>query len=433
MNRTTLTLALGALAVGSIITVGVLAQTTSRTAPQGSVIFIHPDGTGPNHWGAARMLHYGPDGSLNWDKLSGLMIYRGHMRDQLTGTSNAGAVTHAMGVKVQASSFGLDPNGQPVVARSGKPLTILEEAQAAGLATGIINSGIIQEPGSAAFVARVGQRSDFLGITKQLIEKGPDVILGGGERYFLPKGTAGRYTKAEDAQRTDGVNLVDLAKSKGYTVIYTRDELLALPAATRKVLGLFADEDTYNDEPEEKLREQNLPLYIAGTPTYPEMLEAALKVLSSSGKRFFVVAEEEGTDNFGNANNAAGTLEAAKRADDAIGVAMKFIERNPQTLLVTAADSDAGGMQVQSVPANENVKAPLDGATGTGTAPFVAQPDRQGQKHAFAIGWVSGADFAGGIVARTHGLNANLLTGGTMDNTDVYRLMYATLFGTLLP
>ena len=29
---------------------------------QGNVIFIHPDGTTPSHWGAARMLHYGPDG-----------------------------------------------------------------------------------------------------------------------------------------------------------------------------------------------------------------------------------------------------------------------------------------------------------------------------------------------------------------------------------
>jgi alkaline phosphatase len=431
MNRTALVLGAG-LAL-SLITVGVLAQTSNRTAPLGSVVFIHPDGTGPNHWGAARMLHYGPDGNLNWDKLSNLMVYRGHMRDQLTGTSNAGAVTHAMGVKVQASSFGLDAAGQPVVALSGKPLTILEEAQAAGLATGIINSGIIQEPGSAAFVARVAQRSDFNGITKQLIEKAPDVILGGGERYFLPKGTAGRYTSAENAARTDNVNLIDLAKQKGYTVIYTRAELLALPANTRKVLGIFADEDTYNDEPEEKLREQNLPLYGAGTPTVGEMTDAALKVLSASGKRFFLVAEEEGTDNFGNANNASGTLEAAKRADDAIGIVTNFIARNPNTLLITAADSDAGGMQVQSVPANANVTAPLDGVNGTGTAPFLAQPDRQGNRYAFAIGWVSGADFAGGIVARTHGLNAGFLNSTTMDNTDVYRLMYATLFGNLLP
>jgi len=42
------------------------------------------------------------------------------MKDQLTGTSNAGAV-HAMGVKVQADSYGLDEAGNPVV-----PLAILE-------------------------------------------------------------------------------------------------------------------------------------------------------------------------------------------------------------------------------------------------------------------------------------------------------------------
>jgi len=64
-----------------------------------------------------------------------------------------------------------------------------------------------------------------------------------------------------------------------------------------------------------------------------------------------VVVEEEATDNFGNNNNGQGLVEAAIRADDAIGVAQDFIEE-PQYLLITSADSNAGGPQVSDVDAD---------------------------------------------------------------------------------
>ncbi|MEM6358335.1 MAG: alkaline phosphatase, partial [Pseudomonadota bacterium] len=74
----------------------------------GNVVFFHPDGTGVNHWTAARMHIVGPDGQLNWDRLPGIGVYTGHMRDRLTATSHGGATTHAYGIKTVADSFGLD-------------------------------------------------------------------------------------------------------------------------------------------------------------------------------------------------------------------------------------------------------------------------------------------------------------------------------------
>lgn len=415
---------------------------------QGNVIFIHPDGTSASHWGAARMVHYGPDGRLNWDKMSNLGVYLGHLKNQLTATSNAGAVIHATGVKVNADSFGLDENGKPIVAASGKPQTIMEEAVAAGKATAIINSGIIPEPGTGAFVAKTKTRREFAQITKQIVESGVDVILGGGEIFYLPKGTAGRYAKAEESQREDGVNLIELAKKKGYTVVYNRDELLNLPPEINKVLGIFAATDSYNAQSEEDLKEKNLPLYVSNAPTVGEMLQATLKVLSQKNVSqdkdgFFIVLEEEGSDNFCNANNAKGCVEAIKRADDAVGVAMEFIDQNPNTLLVTAADSDAGGLEVigvttknfpldQPLPERTRNGAPVDGKEGTATLPFVSAPDKQGNRYPFAIAWAGFSDFTGSIVAKAHGLNADKLPQ-TVDNTDIYRLMYFTLFGQEIP
>jgi alkaline phosphatase len=74
----------------------------------------------------------------------------------------------------------------------------------------------------------------------------------------------------------------------------------------------------------------------------------------------------------------------------------------------------------------------LDGRDGTETPPFVARPDRFGNRLRFGVAWASFDDLLGGVVARAHGLNADLLPT-SVDNTDIYRMLYATLFGVWLP
>ncbi len=416
-----------------------------------SVIFIHPDGTSPSHYAAGRFASVGPDGRLNWDKMTHAGVYLGHMEDQLVGTSNAGAVTHAFGVKVPADSYGLDENGDPVVSLSGKEGTsILEEAIAAGKATAVINSGFIAEPGTGAFLAEVENRSDVTEITAQVLESGVNVILGGGEIHYLPKGTVGRF--GEEGIRKDGRNLIAEAEAMGYTVVYTLEELQNLPADTEKVLGIFAAEDTYNDEPEGALQEEgfvdangNLITYgqpgNPNPPTVAQMLQATLglNAFSDNENGMFVVLEEEGTDNFGNNNNAAGTIDAVLRADEAIGVAQDYIDHvNPDTLLITAADSDGGGLEVDDVEGDTvgtveiqpplEIEIPYDGQTGSDTAPFITgAPDANGDIFNFGVNWAGIPDFAGSIVSKTYGLNADQLPA-TVDNTGIYRLMYETLF-----
>ena len=172
------------------------------------VIFIHPDGTSPSHYGFARFVDQGPDGRLNWDKLSHAGVYLGHMEDQLVGTSNGGAVTHATGAKVYAESFGLEADNSPIVPLSGNEgKTIMEEAVEANKVTALIQSGAIYEPGTAAFVAkteeytdsngnRVVPRSQTAEIARQVILSGVDFILGGGELNLLPAGTDGFHGTA---------------------------------------------------------------------------------------------------------------------------------------------------------------------------------------------------------------------------------------------
>ena len=55
------------LGIASAILCSFMAGCAGDRNHQGNVIFIHPDGTSPAHWGAARMLFLGPDQRLNWD------------------------------------------------------------------------------------------------------------------------------------------------------------------------------------------------------------------------------------------------------------------------------------------------------------------------------------------------------------------------------
>lgn len=476
----------------------------------GNVIFIHPDGTALNHWAAGRMYWEGPDGMLEWDQLPEMAVYRGHMADRLTGTSHGGATVHAFGYKVNGDSFGKDGSGEDareLVALSGFNGSIMREAAAAGMPVGVVNDGDAAEPGTGVFLSEADSRGDANIIAAQILdgregfegEPQPAVVLGGGERWFLPVNTplcegelsadcAAHLDPVNDRgpAREDDRNLIQEAIDQGWVVVRTRAEFEALMAELMadesyapQVLGLFAADDMFNDEPEEAiidaglvrdvpLDEQRGRLILWGgqpdtfsfnPPTSAEMMEMALIILerraAEAGMPFFLVAEVESADNLPNNANAIGMLRAVKRSDDMIGVARDFVADNPDTLIITAADSDGGAPQVFSpapVDDNGNVTTsagnptgideeadfgfPLDGIEGRGTAPFLSAPDAFGNRIDFAIGWGGRNDVAGGILSRAEGLNADLLRtqfSTRFDSTDVYRIMYATLFGELLP
>jgi alkaline phosphatase len=516
---------------------------STRTFPTGNVIFFHPDGSGLNHWAAARLYFKGPDGLLNWDRLRYMAVYRGHMNNVLTGTSNGGATTHAFGYKVDGlGSFGKDgdgnlnpPTDRAIRSLSGYPGSIMREAANAGIPVGIVNDGHIAEPGTGAFLAEVGNRDNWQEITRQIImgrpgmqDTAPWVVMGGGEADTRPKGATLLHRNVNEERRqpvnsrtslrTDDLDLEDYWNRQGsgnpsndplqgddWIVVKTRAEFERLRQALRqnpnyapRVLGIFAYHDLFNDRNEEDLIQRGFVrpglqpgqvgpnnqsrLVLWGDydpaqpgynpPTFAEMVEVAITILDRAARqqprpenrRFFLVAEQEAVDNFGNNNNAVGVLHALKDTDDAIGIALNYLARNPNTLILTAADSDAGGLQVFTpnrsgvtppttvVPAGQEtdkagsvgvnpaagspaVSNPLDGVEGRGTPLFLSAPDAFGKRMQFGIVWAGSPDFHGGILSRAAGLNAHTLNSffySRFDNIDVYRLMYATLFGRLL-
>jgi alkaline phosphatase len=460
-----------------------------RNDTKRNVIFIHPDGTTQSHFSSARLLESGPDGLINWDMLPQVAIYTGHMKDALTATSHGGATVHASGVKVFADSYGCDGN----CTEETEKRTILEEAQDEGYDIGIINSGTISEPGSGAFVAHVTERSDHCEIVRQIVEESnATLILGAGEKYYLSANDTSFHPNPMNGLMPDKgecqENMIEVARDLGYTVVFNETQLADLNMTqVDKVLGIFAYDDTYNDISERELFDLGVNvgisevgecddvcrLYEPYAPTFDEMVQFGIDFLDLHSDRGFVlVAEEEGTDNFGNVNmNAEGMIEAARRADKAIGHALQFAKDNPNTLVMTAADSDGGGAAIISpqqqlnyeflaldesgcfmepdFPGLDPLESPpdqqplVDGvtdfsivkqemtttATANGTTifcerPFIAEPDQFGNRLLFGVLWLPGGgpDVGGGTITRAYGCNAEDVKG-TLDNTELPRIM----------
>ena len=398
-----------------------------------SAIFLHPDGMAANTWSAARLMQVGPDGRLAWDALPRLAIYVGPSLDSVNQSSNGGATTHAYGVRAQLDSYG-QINGAVSTAASGKAMSLMREAQAAGKKVAILNSSSLTEPGTGAFLASVAERDDEAEIAAQILAAAPDIALGGGEMFFLPKGVQGRHG---EGVREDGRNLVEEAKAAGYTVVFTADELAALPAEATKVLGLFAHEGTFNEMDEAGLAAAGLPAFQPQAPRFDTMLAFILARFEGAPNGYFIVGNEEGTDNLSGENNAVATLDAAAGADRAIALALAEAKTDPGLTVVVASDSDNGGLNATSDDLNdpEDLPRPLPDRTANGSPldsdngePFLTPPDANGNRIPFYLTWASDSDSAGGTVVRGIGPGAQVIEG-TVDATAVYKALHAGLFG----
>lgn len=413
------------LSLSAVLLGGLLLSVSAPSRAAGdSAIFLHPDGMGANTWAALRLHSVGPDGRLAWDRLPRVAMYVGPMLDSVNASSNGGATTHAYGVRAALDSFG-SLHGERPRAADGQRQSVAHAALKAGKHLGLVNSSSITEPGTAAFLASVADRDDEATIAAQVLEAGPQLLLGGGERYFLPAEVQGRHGPG---MRTDGRNLIEEAQAAGYQVVYTADELAALTPGAGKVLGLFASDETFNEGDEATLDQAGLPAFQPQAPRFDQMIGFALQHLAQAPQGYLLVANEEATDNLSGENNAPATLEAAAGADRAIALALAAAQRDPRLTVVVASDSDNGGLNATSddldelprpLPTRTENGSPLDSDQGQ---PYLSAPDARGQRQPYYLTWASASDSAGGTVIRGIGPGASLIEG-TVDSTVVYQVL----------
>ncbi|MFF0579442.1 alkaline phosphatase [Streptosporangium saharense] len=357
-------------AVTTVVTPVLFARSTTtpgngRDVRATSVILINGDGMAAAHREAARLYLAGLDGRLAMDRLpvSGQLTTSPHDPSAAVTDSAAAATAWATGVRTYNGATGVDVDG--------RPLAVLgQQAKAAGKSTGLVTTAQVTDASPAAFFSRTADRSAQDEIARQYLTfSRPDVILGGGEDWWLPRGTPGAWPdrpaedSSEGSRGTRG-DLVEQARRDGYHYVSSAEQLASAPRG--RLLGLFANEEMFQQRPEGEGDVYAPPVDLA------TMTGKALDILGSNRKGFFLLVEEEGVDEFSHHNNATRVLQSMRSLERTVEVARAYVAAHPDTLLVVTGDHECGGLTVEntsdtdesgSAPSTEDGPFPVHGST----------------------------------------------------------------------
>lgn len=315
----------------------VLAAASALAAnprPFKNVIILMPDGCGSPQMTLARWFKGAP---LSLDRMN-LAGVRTWSADSLITDSAPAATAFACGYKTSDKFIGMLPDNvtmpgvpAPTPETKARPIaSVLEGAKLHGKATGLVATSQIQHASPAGFSAHVPNRSEYNEIAEQQVYLGIDVVLGGGKQYLLPQSAGGT--------RTDGENLIDVLKARGYTFVETKDEMKA--ATGPRLWGAFAKDDMAYD--------WDRPAVAPTQPSLAEMTAKAIEVLSQNPLGFFLFVEGSKIDWADHANDPAGVLSDLLAFDDAVGVALDYARDHGNTLVLAFPDHNTGGLSIGS-------------------------------------------------------------------------------------
>jgi alkaline phosphatase len=216
-------------------------------------------------------------------------------------------------------------NGVINITQDGrKPVTLVQKMNAAKKRCGLVTTTTATHATPAGFVATVATRADQKTIAAQYLERGVDVVLGGGTQYFSPE-------------------LLAAYRQAGYAVVLNRGQLLA-DAGKAPLLGLFSKSHV----PFEVDRLNSAELK-ASTPTLSEMTKVALQRLSSAPEGFFLLVEGGRVDHAAHGNDGAAAIREQVAFDETIATVLAFVDQNPDTLLIVTTDHGTGGFNVNGL------------------------------------------------------------------------------------
>jgi alkaline phosphatase len=212
-----------------------------------------------------------------------------------------------------------------------KPVaSVLEGAKLMGKSVGLVATSNIQHASPAAYSAHWPSRSNYEEIGEQQVYLNMDVVFGGGKQYLLPKDQGGT--------RSDGENMFDVLKEKGYGIVDNRTDMLNFKGS--KVWGMFADDAMDYDMDRKALHPEQ--------PSLAEMTKKAIDVLSKNNKGFFLFVEASKVDWASHANDPVGVVSDSLAYADAIQAALDFAKKDGNTIVLCFADHSNGGMSIGS-------------------------------------------------------------------------------------
>ena len=257
------------------------------------------------------------------------------------------------GVKTQTGVLGVNERvrrGDHTSVSASRVLSILEEAEERGLATGVVSTATVTHATPAGCYAHVpfrfweddsrmseeARQASFPDIARQLVElphgDGLEVALGGGRSHFKPRGEPDPEDPHRPGSRLDGRDLTRewLEARDGSAYVWNSEQFAAIdPATTKHLLGLF--------QPTDMNWETDRSNDVAGEPSLAEMTATAIDILAKDDDGFFLMVEAGRIDHGHHAGNARRALTDTIALSDAVRVAIQKTAA-AETLVVVTAD-----------------------------------------------------------------------------------------------
>ena len=298
-----------------------ILQLTALSAVKNIILFIG-DGMGTAAVDLSRMVLLGKEKLWDFENTIYIGLQKTYSENLLTTDSAAAATALSSGYKTANGLLGTLSNGTTTK-------SILKAFRETGRSAGLITTVTVTHATPAGFCVSMPDR-DELAIADEYAETEPfDLIMGGGRQYFVPKSSTA-------SKRTDNLNLIKNFQNFGYTYISNTAQLSELTGKTPKILGLFSDSSMPNALDKRFLN--------SSVPTLAQMTRAALTVLGSNPKGFFLMVESGKIDFRAHANDTAGTVWEVNELNEAFKEALSFLNKDTDTLIIVTADHETGGL-----------------------------------------------------------------------------------------
>lgn len=274
-----------------------------------NIIVIIGDGMGPNDITLAEEHADGVyDFGLVLNQIKNHGLATTHSASDEVTDSAASGTALSTGIKTNNSYIGKDVNGNDLI-------TMAEIARAAGKKVGIITDEVISGATPTAFTVHNISRSNTAELINSMIKFKPDVLMGKDyNSVFMTLGEEEReifdneYLVAKDFKRFKDVLDTDKNCEKPFLGF----------------LEGYSSVASYN---------------------LANCAEVAFNRLKND-KGFFLMVESAGTDKYGHGNDINGKLNSVVTLDRTVAAALKFMEKNPDTLLIITSDHETGGVKL---------------------------------------------------------------------------------------
>jgi len=333
------------------------AERVEPAPPRGVILFLG-DGMGVSTVTAARIFAgqlaggMGEEHSLSFEGFPHVALVKTYNVDAQVPDSAGTMTAIVTGEKTRAGVLSVSAAVERGDCAAGlaEPLTtLLEQAEAAGFATGIVSTATITHATPAATYAHAADRNwednsalpeeavaaGCRDIARQLVEfdggDGIEVALGGGRGHFLPVGEPDPEYPDQAGFRTDGRNLVtEWLAGDGRAYAWNLPQLEALQAAPgQQVLGLF--EPSHMQFEVDRAQDAE--------PSLAAMTEFALKRLMERSPGYFLMVEGARIDHGHHFGNAYRALHDTLALDAAVARAQAMTDSANTLILVTADHS----------------------------------------------------------------------------------------------